>query len=167
MIGICFPLLTMMRWGGFSWLFKMHGKEAMPCIVSGCWPTIEVKLVAPNECFWPAFPFSLLILLPASLRFLPLNECSEAGMCFGDLYFIGRRERRAKRSPSPTFCFSLPPSTFLLDSILLTCCSRKSNQAGSVRADCWGWEVSCGWLGKNSTRLKMFRMEKGVYSRCV
>lgn len=50
------------------------------------------------------------------------------------------------QTPSPIFPFSpLYLCIFSLISILLTC-SRKSNQAGSVLADCWGWEVSCcGW----------------------
>lgn len=58
------------------------------------------------------------------------------------------------RLPLPFFPSLASTSAFFpLTSILLTR-SRKSNQAGSVLADCWGWEVSCcGWHQKSFTSV--------------
>lgn len=93
-------------------------------------------------------------------------------MCFWDPYFIEKTGEEAKaadarsqsfHSSPPTHIF-FPPllSTFLLTPILLTS-SRKSNQAGSNRADCWGRGVTCGFTG-NLTRLQCLGRQKRRWS---
>lgn len=58
----------------------------------------------------------------------------------------GQQRNLSIQPPSPTF--PSVPLSLCIFSFLLSFwpSSRKSNQAGSVLADCWGWEVSCcGW----------------------